>query len=128
MKWSDWPRWAVSALWLSSAGCTALREIPRGEYASRPQIRHVRMVTREGLTYEFDYIQVGGDSLVGYRRRDVQGPADEYASMSLPLEEVTKLSARSVDWTRTGLVGGGVIAALVARGLSNGGSGGKPSP
>jgi hypothetical protein len=100
-------------------GCTSLREIPRTEYAARAERQHVRLVTREGLVYEFDYITVNGDTLTGYRRQDTPGAIEEYATMNVALEEVQKLSKRSIDWTRTGLIGGGVIAAFVVKGLSN---------
>ena len=131
-----WPRVLSPMVCLLAMGCTSLREIPRSEFAAKPERKDVRMVTRDGLTYEFDYISVSGDSLVGYRRRDVSGPADEYGSLVLPLADVTKLSARGVDWYRTGLIGGGVLAALVARGLAEnrdsgdsggGGGGGRPT-
>jgi hypothetical protein len=135
MKSHRWPLLGVGLSWLLAAGCTTLREIPRSQYASQPERRHVRLVTREGLVYEFDYIQVSGDSLIGYRRRDVEGPAEEFALVGLPLEEVQRLSARSVDWYRTGLIGGGVIAAFVAKGLTEssdkpegGGGGGGGGP
>jgi hypothetical protein len=112
------PRWAVCVLLLLGAGCTSLREIPRSEYASQPERRHVRVSTRDSLNYEFDYINVEGDSLIGYRRLDIPGPVEEYGTVRMPLDDVAKLSARSLDWYRTGLIGGGVVAALVAKGLS----------
>jgi hypothetical protein len=102
-----------------ATGCTALREIPRSQYAAEPERKHVRVVTRDGLVYEFDYMTVNGDSLTGYRRRDTEGPIEDYATLQVAFEEVQKLSARSIDWTRTGLIGGGVIAAFVVKGMSN---------
>lgn len=99
-------------------GCTSLREVPRSEYASESERKHVRLVTRDGLTYEFDYVTVSGDTLTGFRRRDTPG-VEDYASMSVSLEEVEKLSLRAIDWKRTGLIGGGVLAAFVVKGLSN---------
>jgi len=115
---SGWPRLCVASLWLLGTGCTALREIPPSQYAAAPERRHVRVVTRAGLSYEFDFVKVAGDSLLGYRRRDVGGPAEDYATLAVPLEDVARLSARGVDWYRTGLIGGGVLAAVVAAGLS----------
>ena len=108
----------MASLWLLGTGCTALREIPPSQYAVAPERRHVRLVTRTGLSYEFDYVKVAGDSLLGYRRRDVGGPAEDYATLAVPLEDVARLSERGVDWYRTGLIGGGVLAAVVAAGLS----------
>ena len=99
-------------------GCTSLREIPRSDYTAQPERKNVRLWTLEGLEYEFDFVRVENDSIVGYRRQDVEGAYDDYAVFGLPLAEVARLSARRVDWARTGLVGGGVLAAVVVAGLS----------
>ena len=114
------PRFCFACACLLATGCTSLREIPRSEYAAAPQRQHVRLITREGLIYEFDYIVVNGDSLTGYRRRDTPG-VEDYATLPVALDEVQKLSARSIDWVRTGLIGGGVVAALVVKGLGSSG-------
>lgn len=128
------PRWWAVGLCLLATGCTSLREIPRSEYAAEPQRDRVRLVTQDGLAYEFDYVQVAGDSLTGFRRRDTPGPVDDYATVQVALEDVSKLETRGINWTRTGLIGGGLVAALLAKGLgnsnsssseSNGGSGGS---
>ena len=103
---------------LFATGCTSLREIPRSEYTSRADRRNVRLVTRDGLEYEFDYAHVDGDSLVGYRRREIEGPFDDFAVLKLPLEDVTRMAARTVDWRRTSIVGGGIIAVGLATGLA----------
>jgi len=128
MTWFHWPRAAFSVLCmlgLLAEGCTSLREIPRSEYAASPERKDVRLLTRDGLRYEFDYVSVGGDSLVGYRHRDVEGPAEEYATVRVPLDDVAQLASRRLDWYRTGLIGGGVIAALVARGLTGSNNNGE---
>ena|SRR5438093_313954 len=104
--------------WIAGAGCTALRELPRSEYAARPERQHVRVTTREGLLYEFDVAHVSGDTLVGYREREAAGPVTEIATFAIPLDEIQRLSVRGLDWYRTGLVGGGVLAAIIAAGLS----------
>jgi len=111
------PALAVAAVWMLGAGCTTLREIPPSAYAARPERKDVRLLTRDGLDYEFDYVRIARDSLTGFRRRDVEGPVDDEARLSVPLSDVQKLSARSVDWKRTGLIGGGVIAVVAAAGL-----------
>jgi hypothetical protein len=107
--------WHVLVLlaWVAGSGCTALREIPRSEYAARAQDRPIRVVTREGLGYELDAAKVEADTLVGYRRRDVQGPIDEFDTVRLPLDQVATISARRIDWYRTGVVGGLSMAAIV---------------
>ena len=107
----------LSAL-LAGAGCTTLRELPRSEYAARPQRDRVRVATTEGLVYEFDYVKVENDTLTGYREHDVEGPVSEESSLPLPLDQVQTMSVRGIDWYRTGLVGGGALAVLVAAGLT----------
>ena len=109
---------AASGLWLLGTGCTALREIPRGEYAALPERKDVRIHTRDGLVYEFDYARILSDSLVGFRRRDVEGSLEDFASHRVALEDIDQLSVRGVDWYRTGLVGGGALVAIVIGGLS----------
>jgi len=133
MSLSRWPRIGFVGVWLLSTGCTALREIPPSQYEAVPERKHVRVVTSAGLEYEFDYVKVEADTLVGFRRRDVEGAFDEFATLRLPLEEISRLSARGVDWYRTGLIGGGAIAAVVAAGLNTlpkqdgrGSGGGRP--
>jgi hypothetical protein len=114
---------------IAGSGCTTLREIPSTEYTARVQERPVRVVTREGLSYQLDEARVEGDTLIGYRRRDVEGPIDEFDSLRLPLDQVASISARRIDWYRTGLVGTLSVAAIVVAGLSRHGSnGGTPSP
>ena len=58
-------------------------------------------------------------------RRDVEGPIDEFDTLRLPLDEVATISARRIDWYRTGLVGGLSMAAIVAVALSRHASGGS---
>ncbi len=79
----------------------------------------MRVVTRDGLIYEFDYARFGADSLVGFRRRDVESRAEEYAAFGLPLDQIAQLSTRGIDWTRTGLVGGGVLLVVLVAAFRN---------
>ena len=120
--------WHVVMLlaWVAGSGCTALREIPRSDYAARAQDRPVRVVTREGLNYELDAAKIEADTLVGYRRRDVQGPIDEFDTLRLPLNEVATISARRIDWYRTGVIGALSMAAIVTVALIRRQSGGGP--
>lgn len=108
---------AAWALWLTGSGCTALREIPRNEYGIRPERRDVRLITREGLTYDFDVVRVEGDTLFGYRHKEVEGPIEEFASLHLALDDVSHLEARRTDWLRTGLIGAGTAAGVVVAGV-----------
>ncbi len=127
---------AVLVVWACAAGCTSLREVPRPDFASRPERKGVRVETKDGLVYEFDYATFDPDSLTGYRRRsDVEGPVDQTVVFRVALEDVDHLTTRSIDWYRTGLVGGGVVAGVLAVGLQaatraggGGGDGGGTSP
>ena len=103
---------------LAATGCTTLREIPRAEYAQREKRERVVVRTREGLQYKFDYAQFGSDTLTGYRLRDTEGAFEEYHTMPIALDAVERLSVRKVSWFRTGLIGGGTLAAIVAGALS----------
>lgn len=103
-----------------STGCATLREVPRGDYAARPERKGVRVETREGLVYTFDYASFDPDSLTGYRQRtDAEGPLDQVATLRIALDDVQRLSTREIDWYRTGLVGGGVLAGVIAAGLAS---------
>ena len=104
--------------WGVGSGCTSLREIPRTDYVAQAQNRPIRVVTREGKDLEFDAATIVADTLVGYVRRDVEGPIDEFDTRRLPLDEVATISARRVDWYRTGLIGGLSMAVVVAVALS----------
>ncbi|MEO5987464.1 MAG: hypothetical protein ABIU54_03730, partial [Candidatus Eisenbacteria bacterium] len=78
-----------------------------------------RVETRDRLVYEFDYATFDPDSMTGFRHRnDVEGPVDQVAVVRVALEDIEHLSTRSVDWYRTGLVGGGVLAVVIAAGLA----------
>lgn len=124
-----WQRWLMATVWgigLAANGCTSLKEVPRGEFAARPERRQVRVWTTDSLEYELDFARVQNDTLTGYRRRDVQGAVDEFDTLTLPLERVARLSARRIDWYRTGLIGGVSLAAVIAAGLSGRGSSGGP--
>lgn len=104
--------------WLAACDCTTLREIPRNAYAAAEQRKDVTVDTREGLHYEFDYARFGSDTLTGFRQRDTEGKFEEYATLAIPLDAIAKLSARRLDWYRTGLVGGATLSAIVLAALS----------
>jgi hypothetical protein len=115
-----WLRGIASLVGLAAAGCTALRDIPRDQFGTRDERKDVRVETRDGLVYEFDYVRVHADSLVGYRRSDLEGSVEDFVTVPMPLDDVTRMSARGVDWKRTSLIGGGALAAVVAAGLAVG--------
>jgi len=113
----------LTALTLSS--CTTLREVPRSDLAARPERKGVAVETRDGLFYQFDYATFDAESLSGFRERaDLEGPFGHVTRVRLALDEVTRLSVRTIDWYRTGLIGGGVIGAALGVGLGSGAIGG----
>jgi hypothetical protein len=119
----------VLALLLAANGCTALREIPRKDYAQVNERHGVRVETRDGLVYDFDYASFTSDSLTGYRTRgDVEGPVDQSVTLRLALDDIEHLTTRKVDWYRTGLIGGTVLATVLVAGLNGATKPAEPSP
>jgi hypothetical protein len=104
---------ACLAAQLGATGCATLRELPRAEYAARPERKGVVVDTREGLHYRFDLARFGPDTLTGHRLRDTEGPFEEYATVAIPLESVERLKVRRTSWWRTGLIAGGIVLAVV---------------
>ena len=95
-----------------------LQEIPRQEYTARPERKGTRVETVDGLVYEFDWASCTGDTLVGYRNHsEAEGPLDQVSVVRVPFADVQRLTARQLDWRRTGLVSGAVVASVVAVGL-----------
>jgi hypothetical protein len=130
MRFSPRLRAAGCVLGIAATGCTAMQEIPPKQITARPERQNVRVVTNEGLEYEFDFARFSGDSLVGYRRRPLPGKVEQYDTLPIALADVRQVSARAVDWKRTGLIGVAVVAIGVAVGLhvaQNGDSGGDTS-
>jgi hypothetical protein len=135
MRASGWLRWGLVVSWLAGSGCSSLSEIPRARYGEREQRRDVRVEMSDGRVFEFDEVHVDGDTLTGYKRQDTEGEVDDFASVRLPIADVSHLSARSVDWVRTGLLSAGVLGIVVIAGLAvsnnnnssgESSSGGKP--
>lgn len=129
---------SMLAVWLLANGCTTMREIPRTDYTRIPEGRNVRVETRDGLVYDFDYATVTGDSLSGVRHRnDVEGPVDQTVTFQIALDDIQQLTTRRFDWYRTGLVTGSVVAGVLVAALGarnkdsgdgNTSGGGKPPP
>jgi hypothetical protein len=118
----------VLALLLAANGCTALREIPRADYGQVHERHSVRVETRDGLVYDFDYASFTADSLTGYRTRtEMDGPVDQTVALKLALDDVERLTTRKVDWTRTGLIGGTVLAGVLVAGLNGAAKPAEPS-
>ncbi len=111
-------RLAVLAAWVAASGCMTLREVPMSDLRARPERSRVRVETREGLLYEFDYATFESDTLTGYRSRpEAEGPVDQVAEFQIPFDQLQRVSTRQLDWRRTGMVGGGVVACALAVGL-----------
>ncbi|TMQ68737.1 MAG: hypothetical protein E6K80_13925 [Candidatus Eisenbacteria bacterium] len=115
--WKSPRPWAAIAC-LLACGCSVAREIPRGEYAARPEREDVVVKTKAGAQYRFERVRVRADSLFGDERLDVEGSFDEYRTTALALDDVAALSVRRVDWTRMGLVAGVASAVVLAAVLS----------
>ena len=119
---------AVLALLLAANGCTALREIPRNDYDHVHERNGVRVETRDGLVYDFDHAAFTADSLTGYRSRgDLEGPIDQSVTLRLSLNDIERLTTRKVDWARTSLIGGTVLAGVLVAGLNGGSKPAEPS-
>src|SRR5215813_9551523 len=99
-------RITVALIVLVAPGCTALRELPRDQYAVKNERQNVRVDTQEGLHYEFESVRFAPDTLFGEHRKDSEGQFDEFDELAIPLDRVSRISTRHVDWYRTGLIGG----------------------
>jgi hypothetical protein len=106
--------------WLGASGCTTLREIPREQYASAEERKRVEVDTQDGQHHEFEFARFGSDTLTGFVRRDTEGPVEEFATVAIPLDAVSRLAARRVDWYRTGLIGGAALAGVILAALTRG--------
>jgi hypothetical protein len=116
---------------LALESCSSLREIPRNELADLPEQRDVSVEMRNGLHYEFDTARFGPDSLWGFVRSDTSGGIPELSTTPLAMDGVARVSARRLDWYRTGLAGVAVLGAGIAFAVSQnnkGNSGGDSGP
>ncbi|MFN8588071.1 MAG: hypothetical protein U0704_09765 [Candidatus Eisenbacteria bacterium] len=128
MTWRKATIWGVLVSFVLANGCTTMREVPRTELAAVAQRKGVRVVTRDSLVYTFDWATFDADSLTGYRERDeLETTLQEVAVHRIALDDVQRLTARRVDWYRTGMLSGSIVVAAVAAGLTvtalKGGSG-----
>jgi len=135
MRTSGWLRVGVLSCWLLGSGCSTLREIPTNHIADHERRRDVRVEMTDGRVFEFDEVHVKGDTLTGYKQLDTEGSVNDFATVNLPIGDVSRMSARSVDWNHTGLLAAVIVGVVVAVGLSvsannsippETGGGGKP--
>jgi len=106
-------RFLAALACLLASGCATLRELPRAEYAARPERKGVVVDTREGLHYKFDVASFGPDTLIGQHLRDTEGAFEEYSTIAIPLESIARMQVRNTNWLRTGLLAGVVVAIVV---------------
>lgn len=112
------------AMWLlvclSMEGCSAARELPRSELADLPEQRDVTVEMRNGQRLDFDTARFGADSLWGFRHGSEGDSSSvvELSTTALPLADVERVSARRLDWYRTGLAGLAVLGSGVAYAVS----------
>ena len=143
--------WMALTLLLAN-GCTALRNLPRSEYAAEEERRDVVVEVADGERVEFESVKVEGDTLTGWReRKDPEPEPERNPDGTLPVEppapmlpeerqialdRISKMYVKQVSWRRTGLIGGALVAGAVAYLLSKNGDdaaappdgGGKPPP
>ena len=134
MKAGRTGRGLVALVMLAANGCTALRELPRSEYAAQDERRDVVMETVDGERVEFESIKVQGDTLTGWREKqdaELPPPAKDADGNLLPepaaplpeerqvmLDRVAKLSVKQVSWKKTSLVFAPVVAGLIVYALT----------
>ena len=127
-------RGLVVLLLLAANGCTAMREVPRSEYAAQEDRRDVVVETVDGERVEFESIKVQGDTLTGWRERkdeELPPPAKDEDGKLIPepppplpeerqvmLDRVAKLSMKQVSWKKTSLVFAPMVAGLIVYALT----------
>jgi hypothetical protein len=95
-------------------GCSSLREIPRGQLADLPEQRDVVVDLRNGAHFDFESARFSADSLWGFRRSETETDIPELSTTPMSLDAVAKVSARKLDWYRTGLSAAGILGVGVA--------------
>jgi len=122
---------SLLALVVLASGCSSLVQVPRADFAAEPERKNVLIRTDLGEQYAFDRVNVTADSLfgTGYQQRTVvrsdgESQIEETATIvRLPLANITSLSEKKRDWSRTIKWGVGALAAtalVVAVGTSSG--------
>jgi hypothetical protein len=108
-------RRAVAALaCLFALGCSSMHELPRAEYAVKPERKGVVVDTREGLHYKFDLARFSPDTLIGQHLKDTEGSFEEYNVVAIPLDAVERMQVRQTNWLRTGVIAGAAAVAAIA--------------
>ena len=135
MKAGRTGRMLVVMAMLLANGCTALRELPRSEYAAQEERRDVVVESTDGERMEFESIQVRGDTLTGWTEKkpdekeeppvrnedggiEVTQQPLSFEEKQIMLDRVAKLSTKQVSWKKTGLLFAPVVAGLVVYALT----------
>ena len=133
MKAGRTGRGLVVLVLLAANGCTAMREVPRSEYAAQEERRDVVVETVDGERVEFESIKVQGDTLTGWREKkdtELPPPAKDPDGNLIPeppplpeerqvmLDRVAKLSMKQVSWKKTSLVFAPMVAGLIVYALT----------
>jgi hypothetical protein len=130
---------AAGALW---AGCSTVRQIP---FESIPAegTGQAAVVTTDGYTFNFDRVEVRGDSLVGtyavVEERVSAGGAVAYVDVPrhsvMARERVAHLEIKQLDYGNTALLGAGAVLFTVwaaslddEKDIESQGGGGKRNP
>jgi hypothetical protein len=108
------------ALGIQASGCAVMREIPREQFAAEPVRRHLRVTAEDGSSWSFAEGRFEADTLVGFPRGGRRVGEEALQPVRVPLDHVTRLEARRLDWYRTGLlaataIAGGVVWILSQR-------------
>src|SRR5262249_725216 len=105
-------RGAVALLLLAAQGRSVMREIPPAQYAAVESRKQVRVTTRDGATFTLKPARFNADSVSGEQRVDRGAGAPAPAqTVAVPLDQVTRLEERRLDWVRTGIVLGVAVVA-----------------
>lgn|SRR5215471_4467058 len=98
---------------LFAVGCSTLHELPRAQYAVKPERKGVVVDTREGLHYKFDVARFSPDTLIGQHLKDTEGAFEEYNTVAIPLDAVERMQVRQTNWLRTGVIAGAAAVAAI---------------
>jgi hypothetical protein len=97
-----------------------MREIPPARYAEEDTRNNVRVTTRDGVRYTLKPAHFSADSVWGEHRADRGAGAPAPAEVvALPLDQVSRLQEKKLDWVRTGIVLGILAVAGIAVAISS---------
>jgi hypothetical protein len=99
---------------LFATGCATLHDLPRAEYAAKPERKGGGGGYPRRAPLMFDLASFSADTLVGQHLKDTEGSFEEYNTVAIPLERVVERHAvRRTNWLRTGVIAGAVAVAAI---------------